>query len=258
MVIVHQYLTFFPSVVITWRVLNDRRCSRYQLVARQSCDLHSNRMVLVNKTKQDVITLEPEVTSNFTYFSLTVYDEQGNQCENLFLESLQFTQGSKLLFNINSNIIYHSHTAADTSNVSLCMSDVSGLCLSKSTCIETPLLNSGETLILALPFLPFDGLEEDLLCPVHPLPGQKCVDLLSCNHFKESAFANTITICRTAMNSGSTLEMCFHNISDIMNGTRLHFFYSDLKCRPNGNQHESTRLYTKPIRLHVSKSKCHL
>ena len=138
------------------------------------------------------------------------------------------------------------------------MSDVSDSCLRKPTCIEASPLISGKTLTLALPFLPSDDLEEDLLCPVHPLPGQRCVNLLSCNRFRESAFANTITICKTAMNSGTSLEMCFDNVSDIMNGTRLHFFYSDLSCSPNSNQHESTRLYTKPIQLHVTKSKCHL
>ena len=96
-VTVHQKLVFFPNtIVVTWRVLNDRTCSHYQLVARHSCDLNSNRIVLVNKTnKQDTITLEPEVTSNFTYFNLTVYDKQGSQCENLFLESFQFSPGSK-------------------------------------------------------------------------------------------------------------------------------------------------------------------
>ena len=99
MVIVHQNLTFFPStIVVTWRVLNDRRCSRYQLIARHSCDLNSNEiMVLINKTKQDTITLEREVISNFTYFNIIAYNEQGNQCEELFLESLQFSPGSKHL-----------------------------------------------------------------------------------------------------------------------------------------------------------------
>ena len=97
MVIVHQNLTFFSNIlVVSWRVLNDRSCSRYQLVARHSCDLNSNRMVLVNKTKQDTITLEGEVISNFTYFSLTVYDEQDSQCDYLFLESFRFSPGSKL------------------------------------------------------------------------------------------------------------------------------------------------------------------
>ena len=96
MVIVHQNLTFFlDTVSVTWKVLNDRRCSHYQLVAKQNCDLNSNLMVLVNKTKPDTITLEPEVMSNFTHFSLTVYDEEGNQCEELFLESFQFRPGSR-------------------------------------------------------------------------------------------------------------------------------------------------------------------
>ena len=116
-------------------------------------------------------------------------------------------------------------------------------------------MNSSQALILALPFLPATtGLEEDLLCPVHPLPGERCVDLLSCNRFRESAYANSITICRTR-NNDLTLEMCFHNITDIMNGTRLHFFYSDLHCRPNGIKLESTRLYIKSIQFHVTKSK---
>ena len=132
------------------------------------------------------------------------------------------------------------------------MSDISDSCLPKPTCIETPPLISGQILILALPFLSFDGLEEDLLCPVHPLPGERCVDLLSCNRFRESAFANAITVCRTTMNSSSSLEMCFHNASDIMNGTRLHFFYSDFHCRPNGNQHESSRTYVKSVQLLVT------
>ena len=124
-----------------------------------------------------------------------------------------------------------------------------------ATCIEVPLLNGGQTLILALPFLPVTSdLEEDLLCPVHPLPGERCVDLLSCNRFSESAYANSITICRTT-NNGSSLEMCFHNVTDVMNGVRLHFFYSDLHCRPNGIQLKSTRTYTKSIQLQINKSK---
>ena len=110
-----------------------------------------------------------------------------------------------------------------------------------ATCIKVPLLNRGQTLILALTFLPITrGLEEDLLCPVHPLPGERCVDLLSYNRFSESAYANSITICHTA-NNGSSLDMCFHNVTNAMNGTRLHFFYSDLHCHPNDILQELTQ-----------------
>ena len=85
------------------------------------------------------------------------------------------------------------HTAlcpAVTEDISLCMSDdVSESCLPTPTCIEVPPLNGGQTLILALPFLPvISGLEEDLLCPVHPLPGERCVDLLSCNRISLCQF----------------------------------------------------------------------
>ena len=140
------------------------------------------------------------------------------------------------------------------------MSDVSDSYLPKPTCVDVPPLTMGQTLVLALPFLPaITGLEEDLLCPVHPLPGERCVDLLSCHRFKDSAFANAITLCRTTtVNHDSSLEMCFHNISNEMNGTRLHFFYSDLNCHPEGSQY---KFYMKSIQSHVTKSKhyfsCH-
>ena len=138
-----------------------------------------------------------------------------------------------------------------TEDISLCVSNlsISESCSPTPTCIDVPPLNGQQTLILALPFLPVtSGLEEDLLCPVHPLPGERCVDLLSCNRFSVSAYANSITICRK-VNNGSRLDMCFHNVTDVMNGARLQFFYSDLHCHPNGIQLESTRTYTKSIKL---------
>ena len=95
-VVIHQNLAFSPSTVsLTWRALHERRCAHYQLVARRSCDLNSNTMVLINWTKEETIILEAEIFSNFTYFSLTVYDEQGNEREEFFLESFQFVPGSK-------------------------------------------------------------------------------------------------------------------------------------------------------------------
>ena len=135
------------------------------------------------------------------------------------------------------------------------MADHFESCTPTPICIDVPPLNGRQTLILALPFLPVtSGLEEDILCPVHPLPGERCVNLLSCNHFRESAFANSITVCRKITND-SSLEMYFHNITDIMNGTRLHLFYSDLHCRPDGSRPESTRIYAKSIELQTTESK---
>ena len=142
--------------------------------------------------------------------------------------------------------------------ISLCLDNISKLCTLTPTCIDIPPAHSGrQTLVLALPFLPAitePSLEEDLLCPVHPLPGERCVDLLSCNRFRGSAYTSSITICRTK-NDSSVLEMCFYNVTDIMNGTRLHFFYSDLHCRPDGTRPQSTRTYVKSVQLVISQSK---
>ena len=142
-------------------------------------------------------------------------------------------------------------------DVSLCMSDFpeDESCSPTPTCVDVPPLTMGQTLVLALPFLPaITGLKEDLLCPVHPLPWERCVDLLSCNRFRGSAYANSITLCRTKNNS-SVLEMCFQNVTDIMNGTRLYFFYSDLHCQPEDIQFESSRTYMKSMQLLISQSR---
>ena len=99
MVIIHQNLIFFPNaIMVTWRALNAARCVYYQLIASHRCDLNSNTIVLINRAEEETIILEAdsEILSNFTYFHLTVYDEQGDQYEELFLESFQFGPGSKL------------------------------------------------------------------------------------------------------------------------------------------------------------------
>ena len=143
--------------------------------------------------------------------------------------------------------------SAVTEAITLCMSDLPESCSPTPTCVDVPPLNRGQTLIVALLFLPVaTGLEEeDLLCPVHPLSGERCVDLLSYNHFSKSAYANSITICRRT-NDGVGLEMCFHNVTDVMNGSRLHFFYSELHCHPDGIQPESSWTYFKSIQLLVT------
>ena len=111
MVIIHQNLIFFPNaVMVTWRAFNAARCVYYQLVVSHSCDLNSNTIVLINRTKKETIILEPEALSNFTYFHLTVHDEQGDQHEELSLESFQFGPGSKLLYSHSCTIIIKTVT----------------------------------------------------------------------------------------------------------------------------------------------------
>ena len=130
----------------------------------------------------------------------------------------------------------------------ICTTNNSTILMSLSSCVKIPPLNGRQTLILAIPFLPVvSGLEEDILCPMHLHISERCVDLLRCNRLRETVFANSITICRVAYND-SSLEMCFHNVTELMNGTKVHFFYSDLHCMPGGMR-VSSRTYARSLQL---------
>ena len=97
-VLIHQNITFsLTAIKIMWTVLNDRRCTHYQLVGSQSCDASSNAMVIINRTEENTINiLEPNVLSNLMYFSLTVYDERGQQCTR-DLEPFKFSPECKFI-----------------------------------------------------------------------------------------------------------------------------------------------------------------
>ena len=46
------------------------------------------------------------------------------------------------------------------------------------------------------------------------------MDLLSCNNFNETVFTNSLSICKTVdFDTSLELEMCFHNVTEAMNGT---------------------------------------
>ena len=98
MVLIHQNITFsLTAIKMMWRVVNDRsrRCVHYQLVGSQSCDASSNAIVIINRTEENTVNiLEPNILSNLMYFSLTVYDEGGQQCS-CDLESFKFSPECK-------------------------------------------------------------------------------------------------------------------------------------------------------------------
>ena len=100
MVLIHQNLTFSPTAIkLTWTVVNDRsrRCAHYHLVASQGCDASSNAMVIINRTEERIVNiLEPNILSNLTYFSLTVYDEHSQQCT-CDLELFKFSPECKFI-----------------------------------------------------------------------------------------------------------------------------------------------------------------
>ena len=119
------------------------------------------------------------------------------------------------------------------------------------SCIDVPPLTGKQTLVMAIPFTPMENSTPDILCPIYLHSGERCVDLLSCYRFSESAYANSITICRTADNA-SSLEMCFHNVTEALNGTKIHFFYSDLLCSSDLTitiDYESSRTYIRSMQI---------
>ena len=115
-------------------------------------------------------------------------------------------------------------------------------------CIEVPPLPGTQTLVLAVPFSLMGDSTPDILCPIHPASNERCVDLRSCNRFSESDFAHAITICR-AVNNDSILEMCLHNVTEALNETKVHFFYSHITCNPDGSTPESSRTYISSLQL---------
>ena len=101
MVLIHQNITFsLTAIKMMWRVVNDRsrRCVHYQLVGSQSCDASSNAIVIINRTEENTVNiLEPNILSNLIYFSLTVYDEGGQQCTH-DLEPFKFSPECKVIY----------------------------------------------------------------------------------------------------------------------------------------------------------------
>ena len=63
----------------------------------------------------------------------------------------------------------------------------------------------------------------DIICPVY---GDMCYSPERCHGFNEIPF---FSICETLMseNSDGKLNMCFGNVSEILNNSRLDFFVSE-------------------------------
>ena len=64
---------------------------------KHSCDADSASMVLINHTKENNIALDSGALSDAMYFSLTTYDEGGNQCNELSLEPFRFNTESEII-----------------------------------------------------------------------------------------------------------------------------------------------------------------
>ena len=63
---------------------------------KHSCNADSVSIVLINHTEENSIALHSGVLSDTMYFSLTTYNEEGNQCNELSLEPFQFNTESEI------------------------------------------------------------------------------------------------------------------------------------------------------------------
>ena len=66
-----------------------------------------------------------------------------------------------------------------------------------------------------------DPNQVDILCPVY---GDTCYSPQICHGFNEVPFFN---ICEVSRSSDCKLNICFGNVSEVLNNTRLDFFVSE-------------------------------
>lgn len=70
--------------------------------------------------------------------------------------------------------------------------------------------------------------KRDSQCKAVRVPGEedRCLDLVNnCDGFSETLFVSSLTICSSS-SSTTNYQMCFSNVTEEMNNTRIHFFYS--------------------------------
>ena len=110
LVISHKYLSFsHNSLNLAWRTINSEACIYYDLLIRHACGANLQSEVVLNKTNDKSVVLQRgdligERNNNSAYFNITSYDEEGDQCEDQYLEEFRFSVGSELRTQIR--IIY--------------------------------------------------------------------------------------------------------------------------------------------------------
>ena len=246
----HQGFLFTTgSITLSCRILGNESFGYYQLTTGISCDANSNSSLLINNTRANRVVWKREDLldegNSSLHLKFTFFDHNGSD---LSLETFQLKPGSELitLLPIFNYIVLSFLITVITEDFIICNSS-----MPLPNCIQTPPLNGRQTLILAVPSLSASSQSrQDILCPVHPHLNERCVDLLSCNNFNETVFTNSISICKTVdFDTSLELEMCFHNVTEAMNGTKLHLFYSKLQFACSVGRLWSSRTYVKSIRL---------
>ena len=65
--------------------------------------------------------------------------------------------------------------------------------------------------------------EPDCICPIVFLLNQDCYTAELCSCIHNTVFTHTLSLCRT---EPTNIQLCINNITDGMNGSRLHIFQS--------------------------------
>lgn len=86
--------------------------------------------------------------------------------------------------------------------------------------------------------------KRDILCTVVRTTEEgKCLNLnATCDGFNETSFASSLTIC-SSTSSSTDYRMCFSSITEKMNNTKIHFFYSSSPFCPITSRRVTSRLY---------------
>ena len=108
-----------------------------------------------------------------------------------------------------------------------------------AVCTSHTIQNTG---VINFVFPSINDCEADCICPLLVVASHRCYNFASCSCLTESYFRESINIC--AINT-STIQICFNNLTNEMNGTNIHLFQTQyLNCQ----HHQSTFAYRKYIR----------
>lgn len=94
-----------------------------------------------------------------------------------------------------------------------------------------------------IPHSPGSNRRDSLCKSVSADETGRCLDLASnCDDFSVSPLSSSVTVCSTT-SSSIDYEMCFSNITNKMNGMKIHFFYSTRNVCPTIGTRVTSTLY---------------
>ena len=103
LVIAHKHLFFSNnSLKLAWRTKSSETCIYFDLTAKYGCDANNidSEVIIINKTQDNSVVLQRgdllSGRNNSAYFNISSYNEEGDLCEDLFLEQFKIDAESEL------------------------------------------------------------------------------------------------------------------------------------------------------------------